>query len=389
MGATAGSLTINFTADYVGCHRVCYRLNNSGGYTCVNTTCTGGGALCSVTIPITVDNETCPTVEFDGYAQACCQDVSSLVGRIPFSATFVPSPACKRYVATCNSVSLFSIVMTNVGAGYTVAPGISFTGGGGGAGAAAHANIGTGFITSSAIAGGGAGYVNPGTYLAVPLTGSATGVGAQATITIAGGVVTVLTITNVGNGYKSTDVLSFNAAVAGGNTINATFSIVTDYQKLNSITLDSLGSGYTVAPAVVIAPAFATTPATATATLGYCASFTVNSCTGSGSPVGDNMIQPGQSVDFCTAGVPPAPANYTIAQDTGNCLCTCTSTTIAAGGSNGSVIYRYTACNGAIVSGSISSIASPSSITVCAVSGSVITSVTGGAIATVTTHGAC
>jgi hypothetical protein len=387
MALVPATITFTFTAQYVGCHRVCYRLNNSGGYTCVNTTCTGGGAPCIVPIAITVDNETCPTVEFDGYAQACCEDVSSLTGRLPFSATFVPSPSCKRYLATCGSASLFSIAVTNGGSGYAAAPAISFSGGGGGAGAAAHSTIGTGFITSAAITNAGGGYVNPGTYLAVPLTGSATGAGAQATITIAGGVVTLITITNVGNGYRSTDVLSFNAAVAGGNTVNAAFSIVSDYQKVLTIVLDNVGTGYTTAPTVIIAPGGIN--ATATAALGYCSPFTVNSCTGNGAPVGDNMLQPGQSVDFCTAGVPPAPANYTITQDTGSCLCNCTSTTLTATGASGNVQYRYTLCNGAIVSGSLSPTASPSSFTVCCVTGSMIIRNVSGATGTITTHGAC
>lgn len=392
MALVSATLTLTFTAQYVGCHRVCYRLNNSGGYTCVNTTCLGGGASCSVSVPITVDNETCPTVEFDGYAQACCEDVSSLTGRIPFSATFTPFPACKRYKATCGGVALASITMTDVGAGYSSAPGISFSGGGGGSGATAHANIGTGFILSSALISGGTYNVN-GTYLNVPVLGSATGVGALATVTIAGNTVTIFTITTPGNGYHSTDVIRPDPAGIGGNTVNAVVNITTDYQTIKSITLDTLGSGYTVAPTVVIAPAFVTRAATASAVLGFCPPFSasVTSCTGGAGqqPVGDGFLQPGQTVDFCTAGVPPAPTGYTVVQDTGNCLCNCTSTTITATGVSGTVLYRYTACNGAIIAGSISPTASPSSISFCAVTGSTIIANSGAATGTITVHGAC
>lgn len=391
MALVAATITVKFTSNYIGCHRVCYRINNSGGYTCINTTCTGSGTQCSVDIPITVDNESCPTVEFDGYAQPCCEDISSLSGRIPFSTTFVPSPACKRYVATCNSVSLLSISVTNGGGGYVVPsnPSVSFSGGGGGSGATATANVGTGFIKTTSISfiGGGSGYT-PGTYINVNLLGGS-GSGAKGSFTVSGGgVVTLGTVTTVGNGYVTGDVLHPDAAAMGGNITNATFSVITDYGTVISVILNTLGSGYTIAPSVIIAPGISSA-ATAIANLGYCGLFTVNSCTGTGTPVGDNFIQPGQSIDFCTQGTPPAPADYTIAQDSGNCLCNCTSTTLTATGSQGTVMYKATACNGAIFGGSLSPLASPSSITGCIVTGSLIIKNVGGAVGVVTTHGGC
>ncbi len=385
MALTPGTLTITFTSEYTGCHRVCYRQNSSGGYTCVDTTCTGGGASCSVAIAITVDNETCSNVSFDGYAQACCEDVSSLTGRIPFSATFVPSPACKRYLATCNSAALASVTVTNGGSGYASAPAISFTGGGG-SGAAAHSTIGAGIILTSAIGAGGT-YNVDGTYVGVDMVGSATGTGAKATVTIAGNTVTILTITTPGTGYRNTDVIYPTAAAVGGATVNATINITTDYQTVTSIVLDALGSGYTSVPTVVIAPGGS--GAAGTAVLGYCVGFAVDSCTGTGRPVEDDMIQPGQSVDFCTAGTPPAPANYTIIQDTGNCLCNCTSTTLTATGSSGSVQFRATLCNGAVLSGTANPLGSPSSATACIVTGSLIIKNVGGAVGVITTNGAC
>lgn len=391
MAPIAASITVTFTSEYIGCHRVCYRLNNSGGYSCTNVDCAGGGASCSVTIPITVDNETCTTVEFDGYVQACCQDVSSLVDRIPFSTSFVPSPSCKRYLATCNNVPLASISVTNGGSGYTIGshPSVSFSGGGGGSGATATANVGTGFILTTNITfiGGGSGYVD-GTYAGVNILGGS-GSGAVGTFTVSGGQVVSGLITTPGSGYQNTDVLHPDASMMGGNISNATFSVNTDYGKVISVTLNTVGSGYTVAPAVTIAPPPSGTTATATANLGYCTGFTVDSCVGQGNPILENTLQPGQSVDFCTAGSAPAPSGYAISLDTGSCLCNCTSTTIQATGSSGLVFYSATLCDGAIHQGTLNPLGSPNSATVCIVSGSLLTKATGGAGVVVTTHGAC
>ncbi len=88
----AGIITVSFKADYTGCNRVCYRIGNSAGYTCVNVTCAGGGADCSVDIPVNVNNDGCYSVDFEGYVQACCKDIASTDGRVPFQATFTPTP---------------------------------------------------------------------------------------------------------------------------------------------------------------------------------------------------------------------------------------------------------------------------------------------------------
>lgn len=387
MAATPGTIKVCFTTNYTGTHRVCYRLSgSSGGYTCVNKDCAGGGANCCAEITITVDNETCNTLVYEGYVQPACEDISSTANRVAFTTSFVPSPTCKRYVATCGSAGLDSVTIDDGGTAYSSAPSVSFTGGGG-TGATASATIGTGFILTSSITSGGT-YNVDGTYTNVDMQGSATGTGAKATVTIAGNTITILTITTPGNGYRNTDVLYPAAAAVGGATVNGQIAITTDYQKVTAITITAAGSGYTSAPTVVIAPSSGT-QARATAVLGYCVAFSVTSCDGiSGNPVADNWIRPGSSVNFCTAGTPPAPTNYTITQSS-NCLCNCQTTKIAATGSSGSVQYRYTTCNGGLVSGTLDPTASPSSITVCAVSGSPIVKNVGAATGTITLHGAC
>jgi hypothetical protein len=339
-----------------------------------------------VNIPIVVDNETCNSIEFDGYAQACCEDIASTNGRVPFSVTFTPSPACKRYIATCTNVPLASISINNPGNGYTIGshPTVSFSGGGG-SGAVGIANVGTGFILTSSISNGGTGYTN-GIYANVPLLGGS-GTGALGTVTVSGGIVTVLQVTNVGNGYLSTDVLHPDTAVVGIPGVQAAFAITTDYSTVISVTLTSLGSGYTSAPAVTIAPTVSG-PATATANLTTCPPFSISTCSGQGTPVGDAYLSVGQNVAICSPGVVSIPSNYSVSLS-GNCLCSCESVTVAATGSSGSVQYKANTCDGNIVTGSLSPTGSPSSLTGCVVSGSVITHATGGATAVVTINGQC
>lgn len=375
MAPVPGTIKFSFIAVTVGCHRICYRINNSGGYTCVTVNCTGLGNPCSVNIPITVDNETCNSIEFDGYAQACCEPIESTNGRVPFSVTFTPTPACGRYIATCTNVPVLSVSINTAGSGYTVGshPTVSFSGGGG-SGAAGTANVGTGFILTSSITNGGTGYTD-GTYANVSLQGG-TGTGALGTVTISGGVVTILQVTNPGNGYHSGDTLHPDTGVVGVPVVQAIFTVTTDYGKVISVTLTAPGSGYTSAPAVTIAPS-ATSQATATANLATCPAFTIATCSGTGSPVGDGFLSVGQTVAICSPSQPTIPSNYSLSPS-GNCLCSCNSYTIAATGAGGTVQYKANTCDGNVVSGTLSPTSSPSSITGCYVTGSVIISNAGG-----------
>lgn len=162
MAATPATLTITFVSNYAGPHRVCYRTGGSGPYTCTTVVCAGGGASCSVDIPISVDNETCPTVNYNGYAQPSCEDINSTTGRIPFSVDFTPNPSCKRYVVTCASVGVASFNITNGGNGYAPFshPAVVISGGGG-IGATATANVDAfGVVTSITLNTAGSGYTS-------------------------------------------------------------------------------------------------------------------------------------------------------------------------------------------------------------------------------------
>jgi len=90
MALVAATLDVDFISNYVGGHRVCYRVFPAVPYDCTNIViCTGGGGVCLISIPIIVDNTI--SVIYEGYVQAVCQDITSLIDRIPFSVEFVPA----------------------------------------------------------------------------------------------------------------------------------------------------------------------------------------------------------------------------------------------------------------------------------------------------------
>lgn len=382
------NIIVNFTANYAGTHRACYRLAGSGGaYTCVNVTCAVGA--CQALIPVFVDNETCVNVQYEGYVQPTCQDSASTDGRTAWSITFTPSPTCKNYAVTCNNSGVASATITDGASGYNPlsVPTVLLTGGGG-AGASGTAVVGFGAITSVGITTGGDLYTD-GTYLACDLTGG-TGSGAQATVIIVGGIVTSVIITNAGTGYLSTDVLSVGCGLVGPTT-PCTLSIVSDYGTVTSITIVS-GSGYTSAPTITIAPNPGNTAtATATAVLSPCPAFTDNGCSGTPVVIPQGALPVGSTMSVCSiSGAPALPSNFTTVLS-GNCLCACTLTTIGVSGPVGTQIkYFYTNCGGAVVTGVLTVGGSPSSIIVCAVTGSVVfETLTVGTTGTISLGGAC
>jgi len=98
---TPATITVNFTANYAGPHRICWRQCSVGAYVCTNIVeCVGGGNACSATISIMVDPESCTPACFEGYIQATCNPEGSSVDRVPWTVTFEPSPACKGYIIT-------------------------------------------------------------------------------------------------------------------------------------------------------------------------------------------------------------------------------------------------------------------------------------------------
>lgn len=140
MAPVPATLQIDFTSNYpLGSHRVCYRIAGSGSpYTCTTVTCTpfvppAPPVGCQALIAITVDNESCDPVTYEGYVQATCEELSSTAGREPFTITFTPVPTCTPVRLQCNNVGILSITITDGGTGYDPLslPTVTAVGGGG------------------------------------------------------------------------------------------------------------------------------------------------------------------------------------------------------------------------------------------------------------------
>jgi len=92
-----GTLQVDFTANYTGDHRVCWRIGPSGPYDCTTiVTCAGLGASCSalISVDLTPYNIQCDDITFEGYVQPVCYPEAAVSGRVPFSVVYSPIPPC-------------------------------------------------------------------------------------------------------------------------------------------------------------------------------------------------------------------------------------------------------------------------------------------------------
>ena len=106
------------------------------------------------------------------------------------------------------------VELISVGSGYTVAPGVAFTGGGsGGVGAAATSTIGDGVVGIITVTSGGSGYL---TVPSVTFTGISSE-SATARAIIENGSVREIRITNAGLGYSSVPTISISSPVLIGS----------------------------------------------------------------------------------------------------------------------------------------------------------------------------
>ncbi len=99
-----GYIQVEFTPNYNGDHRVCYRVGNAGPYTCIIVSCNNDPCVALIE-PISFEDEACGPVNYQGYIQAFCEDPNTLDGAIFWSIDFVPNPKCKPYTLTCNGSS--------------------------------------------------------------------------------------------------------------------------------------------------------------------------------------------------------------------------------------------------------------------------------------------
>ena len=182
---TPATLNLTWTSNYVlGCHRIGYRIQGSGDpYTIIDNifgpNCPPGlGAACYYNVAISVENETCDSVTYEGYIQPCCEDILSLTGRIPWNITYNPVPSCIAVTFTCNNVGIFAATVGNNGGG-TYTPGAGYTVnaadiiGGGGAGTTITFDVdGGGNITNPIVTVVGSGYTSAPTINITTLSGA-------------------------------------------------------------------------------------------------------------------------------------------------------------------------------------------------------------------------
>mgnify|MGYP001168410771 FL=1 len=126
--------------------------------------------------------------------------------------------------------SVQAVNIANSGAGYTVAPGVRFSGGGDGVGAAATTTIGDGVVGIVTVTAGGSGYVyNPAINFTneVFLTGVTTVSAAATAIVSAAGTITNIYITNAGLGYSVAPTIVVAGAESSGSGTFAFNEIIT------------------------------------------------------------------------------------------------------------------------------------------------------------------
>jgi FtsP/CotA-like multicopper oxidase with cupredoxin domain len=201
---------------------------------------------------------------------------------------------------------LTGLTLTNKGAGYTAAPGVSITPpGGAGTAATATATLGGSNVTSISVTNGGAGYTSAPTvgfqgasttsaaatatitkvvntitvtkggskYTSPPMVtiSGGGGTGATAVATVTNGAVSFIQVVQRGTGYTSTPSVKFSGGGGSGATATAVLT-----GAVKSVTVTSGGLGYGSAPTVTFSNGGGTgAAATATIVPGFVASITL------------------------------------------------------------------------------------------------------------------
>jgi hypothetical protein len=323
-----------------------------------------------------VDDASCLPTQFEGYVQACCEDINSLTGRVPFTVTYSPNPNCLGYTITCNGpVSVQKVVSTNAGTGYI--PGASipvlFAGGPCGVMPVGNAIIGDGGISDqfSSIVPSifGSGYAN-GVYNNVPmLTTSGAGVGGLFTITVLGGSVVSIEVKpgSNGTGYAAFDTLTFNNALIGGGTGFVATVYTLNTGEVQGVTITTPGTSCTGQVTAIIPAPVSGTPAQLAVVMGLCPILDLTTCGGLGDPI--QGVPLGESFVACFPSPPSLPVEYSVTQD--NCCNQCTTVQFDkfVGYTNPPARVYYTDCVTGLIVQTIL-VAGASLGPVCAVNGS-------------------
>jgi hypothetical protein len=276
MALVPATITISFTSNYVGCHRLYWRKTPSGTYTGpieATPPCTGGGNPCTISFNDIVDTDACVAIEYNGYVQACCESEASTTGRIPWTVTFTPTPTCLPITITCAAVGVAGFNILNAGSGYvgTEDPNVVIAGGGG-AGAAGTIVIGTGDLTAILVNTPGVGPGSaPAAYPAVNGVNFITTVPGVFTVVVNATTLNTLPGPYPNAGFTYVNAVTLVSSTTSSNwTVGDTFEIAfgdiggvvgflaevtaTDAETITGITLTLPGSGYSSPPIVTIAP---------------------------------------------------------------------------------------------------------------------------------------
>lgn len=125
----AATLSITYTPNYQGCHRICFRTSEENYCCYLDTSGVVIGTPKTITINLTEDFSDClvttpseygceGNVNLQGYVQACCVNANSIEDRIPFSASY-SSIACESYTVQCLESGVDALVV-NGGYGWPV-----------------------------------------------------------------------------------------------------------------------------------------------------------------------------------------------------------------------------------------------------------------------------
>jgi len=114
-------ITIDFTAAVAGCHRCGFRKVGDPTYdTSTEVICAGVGP-CTILVTSTINTTSCDgIVDFEGYIQPCCEDVTSLAERTAWGVTYTPTVACDRVEITMDDATVTGITIKDPGYLYEI-----------------------------------------------------------------------------------------------------------------------------------------------------------------------------------------------------------------------------------------------------------------------------
>ena len=261
MATVTATITVDFTANYAGPHRVCFRIQGSGDpYDCSTVvSCAGGGTACQAIINTPVNTTSCDgPITFEGYIQAACEDILSTGGRLAWSAVFTPNVICQRTEILCARGPIDSVTINNGGQEYDISDTLTVVRNGADPETSdatlTISNVGTGVINSiSSLLAAGTGYTALDVLTVVDATSS--GAGATIRVDTVGGSGEILTYTLLTGGSQYIGGFTFT----GGTGVGADFDIAdgTDYNifgKILTITVSAPGT-YSITPTVTITTA--------------------------------------------------------------------------------------------------------------------------------------